>query len=53
MLSTTKAYAATEHVLYTFTGLSDGAAPMARLLFDSAGNLYGTASYGGTLTTTV
>jgi len=35
-------------ILWTFTGGSDGANPMAGLLLDSAGNLYGTASRGGT-----
>jgi uncharacterized repeat protein (TIGR03803 family) len=35
-------------VLYNFTGGSDGAAPVAGLIADAAGNLYGTASRGGT-----
>ena len=35
-------------VLYSFTGGSDGAAPVAGLIADAAGNLYGTASRGGT-----
>src|SRR3984893_7711432 len=34
--------------LYSFTGGSDGAAPVAGLIADAAGNLYGTASRGGT-----
>ncbi len=34
--------------LHDFTGGSDGANPMCRLVFDSSGNLYGTASGGGT-----
>ncbi|MBV9103827.1 MAG: hypothetical protein JO060_09555, partial [Candidatus Eremiobacteraeota bacterium] len=34
-------------VLYAFTGGSDGGAPMGRLAFDPAGNLYGTAHFGG------
>src|SRR5262249_46653392 len=33
--------------LYAFSGGSDGAARVSRLLFDDAGNLYGTASRGG------
>lgn len=37
----------TEHVLYKFTGGTDGAAPLASLTFDPAGNLYSTASEGG------
>jgi uncharacterized repeat protein (TIGR03803 family) len=36
-----------EKVLYTFTGGADGSAPMAGLINDSAGNLYGTTFYGG------
>jgi uncharacterized repeat protein (TIGR03803 family) len=35
-------------VLYSFTGSADGAYPEAELIFDAAGNLYGTASGGGT-----
>ena len=37
----------TETVLYRFTGGSDGAGPEAGLIFDPAGNLYGTTIYGG------
>ena len=37
----------TETVLYRFAGGSDGALPQAGLIFDSAGNLYGTTSQGG------
>jgi len=37
----------TESVLYRFTGGSDGAWPTAGLVFDQAGNLYGTAIIGG------
>lgn len=36
-----------ETVPYTFSGASDGAAPAAGLIFDSRGNLYGTAVNGG------
>ena len=34
-------------VLYTFTGGTDGGLPAAALIFDQAGNLYGTAAVGG------
>jgi uncharacterized repeat protein (TIGR03803 family) len=34
-------------VLHAFTGGADGAAPVAALVRDEAGNLYGTASQGG------
>jgi len=36
-----------ETVLYSFTGGSDGGSPLARLVRDVAGNLYGTTSQGG------
>jgi uncharacterized repeat protein (TIGR03803 family) len=37
-----------ESVIYRFRGGSlDGATPLANLIFDGAGNLYSTASYGG------
>jgi len=36
-----------ETVLYSFTGGSDGAGPAAGLIFDRAGNLYGTTAVGG------
>jgi uncharacterized repeat protein (TIGR03803 family) len=39
--------AGNETVLYSFTGLSDGGAPNARVTRDASGNLYGTTSYGG------
>jgi uncharacterized repeat protein (TIGR03803 family) len=38
----------TETVLYNFTGGTDGTSPAARLLLDKTGNLYGTATSGGT-----
>jgi uncharacterized repeat protein (TIGR03803 family) len=38
----------TEKVLYSFAGGSDGAVPVGRVALDSAGNLYGTTSEGGT-----
>jgi len=37
-----------ETVLYTFTGRTDGGSPNAGVVRDSAGNLYGTTSAGGT-----
>src|ERR1039457_997545 len=41
--------AAQEKVLYNFTNNSpDGAGPLAGLIFDAAGNLYGTTHDGGT-----
>jgi uncharacterized repeat protein (TIGR03803 family) len=38
----------TESVLYSFTGGLDGSGPVSSLIFDTAGNLYGTTAYGGT-----
>ncbi len=43
----TSAFAATEKVLYSFTGGDDGDQPYAGVIFDSAGNLYGTTQFGG------
>ena len=37
-----------EQVLYSFTGGADGGGPLASLIFDSAGSLYGTTAGGGT-----
>jgi len=36
-----------ETVLYTFTGGTDGSNPMAGVVLDAAGDMYGTAYYGG------
>ena len=38
----------TETVLYSFANGTDGQNPLGNLTFDSAGNLYGTTSMGGT-----
>ncbi len=38
----------TEKVLWNFGNGADGAEPVAGLIFDAAGNLYGTTSLGGT-----
>jgi uncharacterized repeat protein (TIGR03803 family) len=38
----------TEQVLWNFTGGSDGGAPVAGIVLDGAGNVYGTTSTGGT-----
>lgn len=46
---TASSFAQTENVLYSFAGGSDGGFPLAGLLFDRAGNLYGTSSQGGDL----
>jgi uncharacterized repeat protein (TIGR03803 family) len=37
----------TEAVIYSFTGGADGASPEGSLAMDAAGNLYGTATFGG------
>ena len=37
----------TESVLHSFTGGSDGGDPLAGLIFNAKGNLYGTTAYGG------
>ena len=39
--------AAQEKVLHNFSGIPDGASPMAGLIWDAAGNLYGTTVGGG------
>ena len=41
------AHAQTYAVIHNFSGGGDGAAPTAGLAIDHAGNLYGTATYGG------
>ena len=37
-----------EQVLYSFQGGTDGSTPVGEVVFDSAGNLYGATSVGGT-----
>jgi uncharacterized repeat protein (TIGR03803 family) len=37
----------TEHILHSFGNGTDGSGPFAGLIFDAAGNLYGTTRYGG------
>ena len=44
--NTATGYATTPSVLLSFNG-TDGSAPVGPLLFDSAGDLFGTANYGG------
>ena len=39
--------AGTEKILYNFGSQPDGSAPYGGVIFDDAGNLYGTTSYGG------
>lgn len=53
MLGAQIAQAQTFTVLHTFTGGTDGKAPEAGLTLDAAGNLYGTASAGGSGSGTV
>ncbi len=46
-VSVTPARAASEKVLYAFTGGVDGGNPIGSLVRDSSGNLYGTTYHGG------
>jgi len=48
MIVTLPAEAQTYNVIYNFTGGRYGANPHQGLIFDQAGNLYGTTFYGGT-----
>ncbi len=47
LFSISTAHAATQKVLYTFTGGVDGGQPFASVIFDSDGNLYGVTQTGG------
>jgi uncharacterized repeat protein (TIGR03803 family) len=49
LLSVARA-AATEKVLYAFTGGSDGGGPSGALAFDASGNIFGTTHFGGIVT---
>jgi uncharacterized repeat protein (TIGR03803 family) len=51
MLAPVVAKAETLQTLYMFKGSPDGRFPLG-LAFDNAGNLYGTTTYGGTMSTT-
>jgi uncharacterized repeat protein (TIGR03803 family) len=46
---TPPAQAQTYNIIHNFTGNQDGATPMAGLLMDRAGSVYGTAASGGNL----
>jgi len=48
-LASPVARAQTFSVIHNFSGGGDGATPMAGLTIDSAGELYGTANYGGNM----
>ncbi|MGB9256525.1 MAG: choice-of-anchor tandem repeat GloVer-containing protein [Candidatus Korobacteraceae bacterium] len=48
IVAASEAQGQTFQVLHTFTGGDDGADPVVGLTMDRAGNLYGTAQYGGT-----
>ena len=45
--ATLQAQAQTFNVLYSFKGVGDGGNPLAGLAMDATGDLYGTASAGG------
>ena len=47
--SPSNAWAGTEKVLYAFQGGNDGTYPEGPLVFDKAGNIYGTTQQGGTV----
>src|SRR5258708_34476760 len=47
LLSVGTATAQTERVIYAFQGTPDGFSPASPMIFDGAGNLYGTATFGG------
>jgi uncharacterized repeat protein (TIGR03803 family) len=48
VISSSTSPASNYKIIYSFTGGSDGGQPVSDLTLDSAGNLYGTTSQGGT-----
>jgi hypothetical protein len=48
LIVVSNAEASTFKILYRFTGGADGDEPIAGLIVDAAGNLYGTSNQGGT-----
>jgi uncharacterized repeat protein (TIGR03803 family) len=48
-MGSARAFAQTENVLYSFQGGNDGINPSTGLIADSAGNLFGTTSDGGSM----
>jgi uncharacterized repeat protein (TIGR03803 family) len=48
LFSVCRLQAGNQRVLYAFTGGVDGSQPMAGVVLDSAGNLYGVTQWGGT-----
>jgi len=48
IVASAQSQAQTFQVIHSFTGGTDGAIPLAGLIADRAGNLYGTAGAGGT-----
>ncbi len=48
IVAATQAEAQTYHVIYNFTGCTDGGSPSGTMTIDHSGNLYGAATDGGT-----
>ncbi|HXM64160.1 MAG TPA: choice-of-anchor tandem repeat GloVer-containing protein [Terriglobales bacterium] len=47
LVSSVSSWAASDKVLYRFSGGDDGSSPYAGVILDDSGNLYGTTQYGG------